>query len=61
MPIWLRKFTFNKMNDWYKQSNESSRADGTEKLIDSDGNVNKEAFKKLTGPVDPKTYTKPRK
>lgn len=61
MPIWLRKFTFNKMNDWYKKTNETSTDSNTDKLVDSEGNVNKEAFRKLTGPVDPKTYAKPKK
>lgn len=61
MPIWLRKFTFNKMNDWYKKTNETSTGSNTDKLVDSEGNVNKEAFRKLTGPVDPKTYAKPKK
>lgn len=61
MPIWLRKFTFNKMNDWYKKTNETSTDGNTDKLVDSEGNVNKEAFRKLTGPVDPKTYAKPKK
>lgn len=50
MPIWLRKFTFHRINEFYKD--EASAAEGTvdnsNKLVDSQGNVNKDAFRKLT-------------
>jgi hypothetical protein len=49
MPIWLRKFTFNKINDYYKKEKEEYENlpsnDNKSTLVDSSGNINKEAFK----------------
>jgi hypothetical protein len=55
MPIWLRKFTFNKIQEHYtaqKEQIENSTSGNSTKLVDSSGNVNKEAFKKISGPSD---------
>ena len=53
MPVWLRNFTFHKINEFYKQ--EAQAAEGssgnTDKLVDSQGNVNKDAFRKLTNSI----------
>jgi hypothetical protein len=47
MPLWLRKFTFSKIADHYSQQNEQARAAAkngkSTTLMDSSGNVNKEA------------------
>ena len=51
MPIWLRKFTFKKIQDHYTKQNEeikaSSRKGNSTTLMDSAGNVNKEAAKQM--------------
>lgn len=56
MPIWLRKFTFSKIQDFYSKESEAAKNAGKGKgntLIDSSGNVNKGEFKKLGGPFGP--------
>jgi len=57
MPIWLRKFTFNKINDYYKKEKEEyeniSNNDSKSTLVDSSGNINKEAFKAASPKVTP--------
>ena len=58
MPIWLRQFTFNKINEWYLKEAEahekaSSKSNGNKStLIDPLGNVNKQAFKEAS-PLTP--------
>lgn len=56
MPIWLRHFTFNKINDFYKrEAEEYEKAKGKSSnkttLVDSSGNVNKQAFKEAAPKV----------
>ena len=51
MPIWLRKFTYSKIAEYYQKENEKAKA-ATKKgnattLIDSSGNVNREAAKQF--------------
>lgn len=54
MPRWLRQFTFNKINEYYKKEAEeyekaSSKGKGNRStLIDSSGNVDKNAWKSVT-------------
>tara|TARA_R110000796_G_scaffold24544_1_gene69832 strand:- start:17 stop:202 length:186 start_codon:yes stop_codon:yes gene_type:complete len=48
MPLWLRKFTFKEINDFYDakaaaENNEQSP--GTSSVIDSEGKVNAPQFK----------------
>lgn len=56
MPRWLRQFTFNKINEFYQKEAEehekaSSKGSGnTSTLIDSSGNINKEAWKNVQVP-----------
>lgn len=50
MPLWLRKFTFTKIQEYYDKQNEqvkaASKKGNSTTLMDSAGNVNKaEAFK----------------
>ena len=57
MPLWLRKFTFSKIQDYYDKQNEQAKAaskkGGSTTLMDSSGNVNKmEAFKMNPGKVE---------
>lgn len=54
MPIWLRRFTFNKINEHYikeKEQLENSKNGGKQKsLISSDGTVNTPQFPKQSSP-----------
>ena len=45
MPIWLRKFTLHKMNEFYEKQN-SDPNEGKNSIIDSKGNVNIPSFLK---------------
>ena len=38
MPIWLRKFTLHKMNEFYEKQNNTD--DDKNSIIDSKGNLN---------------------
>ena len=57
MPVWLRQFTFSKLRKHYEDKAKQSAPKDPKKqtLVDSSGNVNKEAFKqaspKITTPV----------
>lgn len=58
MPIWLRRFTFNKINDFYKKENEeiekSKNGSKSKSLIDPTGKINAPEFTKAS-----KQYKKP--
>jgi hypothetical protein len=60
MPIWLRKFTFNKINEFYSKEKEqiekSQNGGKATKLIDSSGKVNTPEFLKAN-----EQYKKPAK
>jgi hypothetical protein len=57
MPRWLRLFTFNEINEFYKKENEANEAatKGGNKntLVDSSGKVNKENWKNLSSKSKP--------
>jgi hypothetical protein len=59
MPRWLRQFTFNKINEFYQKEAEehekvsSKNSSNRSTLVDSSGNVNKQAFKEATPKVTP--------
>jgi len=46
MPRWLRQFTFNKINDFYKKESEvnenASKGKNSNTLMDSSGKINRE-------------------
>jgi len=48
MPRWLRQFTFNKINDFYKKESEvnenASKGKNSNTLMDSSGKINRENF-----------------
>lgn len=49
MPSWLRKFTFNQINEHYKKQNsamENASGGNTTNVIDTEGNVDKATFMK---------------
>ena len=60
MPIWLRKFTFNKINSYYKEENDkvnnstSSGDKGKKTMVNTDGTVNAPDFTQAS-----KQYKKP--
>jgi len=51
MPRWLRQFTFNKINEFYKKETEeyekanNKGGANTSTLVDPSGNINKGAWK----------------
>ena len=58
MPRWLRQFTFNKINDFYKKEaeeyeNAKSKSSTKSTLVDPSGKINKEAFKEASPKVTP--------
>jgi hypothetical protein len=64
MPRWLRQFTFNKINEFYKKETEeyekaSSKSSGTRStLVDPSGNINKQAFREASSQVTPGPKTR---
>lgn len=58
MPRWLRQFTFNKINEFYQKEAEqyekvSSKNNNKSTLVDSMGNVDKNAWNNIPKPVTP--------
>ena len=57
MPTWLRNWTFNEINSWYKDQQKQAEAaqnpSNQQNLINSDGKINRKAFKQAQ-----KDYTK---
>ena len=63
MPRWLRQFTFNKIKEHYQKENEAnesaqSKTGNKSTLIDSSGNVNKEAWSGVPKPISPASKLK---
>lgn len=61
MPIWLRKYTFAKIKDYYdrKNDNQKSKSLGnknTKTLVDNSGKVNKQEFKQASTPYSKTSY-----
>jgi len=50
MPIWLRKFTYSEIRDFYDEENKAQETPtpGKSNLINSDGTVNTPDFKKAS-------------
>lgn len=48
MPIWLRKYTYSQINEFYekqaKSYEDASKGSNTQTAIDTDGKVNPQAF-----------------
>jgi len=59
MPIWLRKFTFKEIQDYYaeekKQHDAASKGKGKQTLVNKDGKVNVPAFAEASKPYKGKT------
>jgi hypothetical protein len=62
MPVWLRKFTFNEINEFYKTEHESykkSSNPNTSTLMDSSGKINSPEFmKNVKKPNQPNYVTR---
>jgi hypothetical protein len=57
MPIWLRKFTFSKLSKYYSDKAKQSNTDPKKQtLVDSTGNINKEAFKEAAPKIKHPQY-----
>jgi hypothetical protein len=66
MPIWLRMFTFHKIQEYYenqnKQTQQAQSGGNKTTLVDSQGNVNREQFKKLSNETKiPQGFSVPKK
>ena len=51
MPIWLRKFTFNKIKKYYdeeKEAIQNSSNNNSNNVVDPSGKVNKDLFKQTS-------------
>ena len=51
MPVWLRKFTFKQISDFYEKRNKeqkSAQNSGKSTLVGEDGKVNAPVFKQAT-------------
>ena len=44
MPIWVRKFVFEEMREFYEEQNKETSSSNTTNVINSDGTINKPAF-----------------
>ena len=48
MPIWLRKYTFSQIKEFYEESNKPPKQTDKSTLVNSDGTVNKPEFLKYS-------------
>ena len=61
MPIWLRKFTFKEINDFYEEEQTAMKKEqsaGKSSLIDSEGKINTPQFKQASKPYEGKSSYK---
>ena len=61
MPIWLRKFTFKEINDFYEAEQatmKNEQSPGKSSLIDSEGKINTPQFKQASKPYEGKSSYK---
>jgi hypothetical protein len=56
MPIWLRKFTFNKMKGYYEKQNNAENGDNVQKSIAAMKSVGATKPKTSIGKISPPTY-----
>jgi hypothetical protein len=49
MPIWLRKFTYNSMHEFYSKKSEALNGDQNKNsVIDASGKINKDLYQKIS-------------
>jgi len=61
MPIWLRKYTFKEISDFYnneKKEYEKSQGKGSSTVVDSDGKVNTSNLPQFSKGSKPRTSYK---
>lgn len=61
MPLWLRKFTFKEISDYYeaeKASIKNEQSAGKSSLVDSEGKVNTPQFKQASKAYEGKSSYK---
>ena len=60
MPIWLRKFTFHKINEFYseesKATEQATQGKNKTTAVDSSGKVNTPAFAQASKPFNKMSY-----
>jgi len=61
MPIWLRKYTFSQLNEFYEKEakayDNASKGSNTQTAIDTDGKVNPQAFQQSNAVKNKPTYS----
>ena len=61
MPIWLRKYTFSQINEFYEKEakayENASQGSNTQTAIDTDGKINPQAFQQSNAPKNKLTYS----
>tara|TARA_Y100000114_G_scaffold145798_1_gene155794 strand:+ start:144 stop:329 length:186 start_codon:yes stop_codon:yes gene_type:complete len=61
MPVWLRKFTFKQISDFYEERNKAqkqSQQSNKSTLVGEDGKINAPNFKKASKPYQGKSSYK---
>jgi|TARA_R110000796_G_scaffold137381_1_gene253448 hypothetical protein len=58
MPIWLRKFTFSRMENYYNEESKPQNEQGKSTLINTDGQVNTPEFLQASKPYKGKSSYK---
>ena len=60
MPIWLRKYTFHEIRQFYEKETEvsSGQSKGSKNLVDSKGNVDKSEFGQVSNQYKGRTTYK---
>lgn len=48
MPIWVRKFVFEEMKQFYEEQNQDPTSDKTTNVINKDGTINRPAFENIS-------------
>ena len=56
MPIWLRRFTFNRLKTYYDQTNNQENQDNVQKSITAMKSAGATKNKSLSKPISPPTY-----
>ena len=61
MPLWLRKFTFKEISDFYEEESKAIKnasTKGKTSLVDSDGKINTPQFKQVSKEYEGKSNYK---
>ncbi len=63
MPVWLRKFTFSEIDNYYKEEDAARKASqsktkGSKNMVDADGKINTPSFSEASKAYKGKTSYK---